>query len=575
MPSSKEGTGTWRLTGTGATDWTVAEGTLIGDAESFGGDIDNAATVIVDQASDATYDHVLSGNGTFIKQNTGTLVMTGTNTFVGNTQIEAGALQVEGALPGALTVGSGATLSGSGTVGNVTNLTGGFVAPGTATLPFGTLTITGDYVGGGTVRINTVLGNETSDTGRLLIQGNASGTSTVLVNRSSGAGARTQGDGIEIIQVDGASAPDGFHLGQPVQAGAYQYLLYQGGSADANDWYLRSDLIDPNNPPAEEEPPLPAFRAGVPGYVLGHQANLEYGFTALGNLRARVGDRGRVPGAEQHAPADAWMRVYADEIDIAGNRFAAEDLQMTNVQFGTDLYAHASGSASTHFGVMASVGESRAALFDSARAVAGLATLAGEMQTDAKGVGMYWTHFGTNGGYFDLAAQGLYYINRYSDQTLTNADQTGWGGTLSAELGAVYALGADWMIEPQLQLAYQRLELDAFDDQISRVDAVNDDGLRARAGVQLLRAPRNWLGMHNASPYIGIGAQRDLREVNAVAIGGTTLEDEVPDTTGDVSVGFTGSVSSGVELHLDMRYQKSTEGEKDGVRANFGFRMSF
>ena len=150
-------------------------------------------------------------------------------------------------------------------------------------------------------------------------------------------------------------------------------------------------------PSGREEPPLPALRAGVPGYVLGHQANLEYGFTALGNLRARVGDRGRVPGAEQHAPANAWMRVYADEIDIAGNRFAAEDLQMTNVQFGTDLYAHASGSASTHFGVMASVGESRAALFDSARAVAGLATLAGEMQTDAKGVGMYWTHFGTNG----------------------------------------------------------------------------------------------------------------------------------------------------------------------------------
>jgi hypothetical protein len=44
---------------------------------------------------------------------------------------------------------------------------------------------------------------------------------------------------------------------------------------------------------------------------------------------------------------------------------------------------------------------------------------------------------------------------------------------------------------------------------------------------------------------------------------------------GDISVGFTGSVFSGAELHLDMRYQKSTEGEKNGVRANFGFRMSF
>jgi fibronectin-binding autotransporter adhesin len=570
----KEGAGTWRLTGTGSNDWTVAEGTLIGDTRSFGGDIDNAATVIFDQASDGTYDHVLSGNGTLIKQNTGTLVMTGTNAFAGNTQIEAGTLQIEGTLPGALTVGSGGTLSGVGTVGNVTNLTGGLVAPGTAALPFGTLTITGDYAGGGTVRINTVLGNETSDTGRLLIQGNANGTSTVLINRWSGDGARTQGDGIEIVQVDGTSASDNFRLGQSVQAGAYQYLLYQGGSSDANDWYLRSELIDPNNPPDDEEP-TPAFRLGVPGYVLGHQANLEYGFTALGNLRARIGDKGRAPDAEQHAPADAWMRVYTDELDVAGNRFAAEDLQMTNVQFGTDLYTHASGKASTHFGMMASVGESRATLFDTARASAGLSTLAGEMQTDAKGVGMYWTHFGTNGGYFDLAAQALHYINRYRDQTLTDADQTGWGGTLSAELGAVYALGADWMIEPQLQLAYQRLELDAFEDQISRVAAMNDDGLRARVGMQLLRAPSDWLGMHGASPYVGVGAQRDLREASAVTVGGTTINDEIPDTTGDVNVGFTGSVFSGVELHLDVRYQKSTEGEKDGVRANFGFRMSF
>ena len=136
-------------------------------------------------------------------------------------------------------------------------------------------------------------------------------------------------------------------------------------------------------------------------------------------------------------------------------------------------------------------------------------------------------------------------------------------------------LARDWMVEPQLQLAYQRLELDAFDDKVSRVDAVNDDGLRARAGVQLLRARANWLGMSDASPYIGLGVQRDLRDASAVTVGGTALEDEIPDTTGDVSVGFTGSVLSNVELHLDMRYQKSTEGEKDGVRANFGFRMSF
>lgn len=573
---SKEGAGTWRLAGTGSNDWSVAEGTLIGDSQSFGGNLDNAATLVFDQATDGSYDHVLSGDGTFIKRNAGTLAMGGTHTFSGNTQIEAGTLQVDGLLPGTVTVNAGATLSGIGTVGGASALAGGFVAPGTAALPFGTLTIASDYAGGGAVRINTVLGNEDSDTGRLAVQGNVSGTSNVLVNRWSGNGARTQGDGIEIIQVDGTSAPDSFELGQPVEAGAYQYLLYQGGSTDENDWYLRSELIDPDNPPDGEEPPTPAFRAGVPGYVLGHQANLEYGYTALGNLRARVGDQGRVPGAEQGPSPDAWMRVYAHELDVSGTRFAAQDLQMTTVQFGTDIYAHTSGKASTHFGVMASVGESRATLFDTARAIGGLSTLAGEVETDAKGAGLYWTHFGAGGGYFDLSGQLLHYSNRYRDQSLADADQRGWGGTVAAEIGAVYALGkTNWLIEPQMQLGYQRLELDGFKDDVSNVESVEDDGLRARAAVQLLRAPTNWLGMSDASTYIGLGAQRDFRDASAVTIGGTTLNDEIPDTTGDVSVGFTGSVSSGVELHLDVRYQKSTEGEKDGVRANFGFRMSF
>lgn len=81
--------------------------------------------------------------------------------------------------------------------------------------------------------------------------------------------------------------------------------------------------------------------------------------------------------------------------------------------------------------------------------------------------------------------------------------------------------------------------------------------------------------MHDASPYVGLGVERDFRDADAVTIGGTNVNAAVPDTTGDISVGFTGSVPSGLEPHLDMRYQKATEGEKDGVRANFGFRMSF
>jgi len=571
----KEGAGTWRLTGSGAQHWNVAEGTLIGDSTSLAGDIDNAATVIFDQATDGSYDGVLSGSGTLIKQNSGTLAMTATHAFAGDTQIQSGTLQVDGVLPGMISVASGGTLSGVGTVTNVTALAGGVVAPGNPTSPFGTLTIAGNYDGAGTVRINTELGDETSATSRLVIRGNVTGASTVLVNRTGGDGAATTGDGIGIIRVDGVSAADSFRLAQPVQAGAYEYLLYQGGAADANDWYLRSELIG-GAPVDPEEPPPQAFRPGVAGYVLGHQANLEYGFSALGNLRARVGDQGRVGRGEsnKHA-ADAWMRVYAHELDISGTRFSAEDLRMNTVQFGTDVYSRQDGNASVHVGVMASAGESTTTFLDTARAAGGLSTRAGEVEADVVGGGLYWTRHGGNGGYFDVAAQLLHYRNRYQDQYLAASHQSGWGGTLSAEIGKAFALGGNWLLEPQLQLAYQRIELDGFTDQVSAVSAVNEDALRGRVGLQLLRAPSRWLGMDDASPYVAVGAQRDFRDADSITVGNTILAEELPDTTGDVSVGFNGSVRPGIELHLDLRYQKSSEGERDGVRGNFGFRMSF
>jgi outer membrane autotransporter protein len=81
--------------------------------------------------------------------------------------------------------------------------------------------------------------------------------------------------------------------------------------------------------------------------------------------------------------------------------------------------------------------------------------------------------------------------------------------------------------------------------------------------------------MTDASPYVGFGVQKDFRDATAAVVGGTAVTDEIPDTTGDVSIGFTGTVLSDVELHLDVRYQNSTEGERDGVRANFGFRVGF
>jgi fibronectin-binding autotransporter adhesin len=72
----------------------------------------------------------------------GTLVVSGSNTYLGNTVVSVGALLVNGnqsSASGAVSVASGATLGGSGTIGGaVSILAGGIVTPGNSP---GTLTV--------------------------------------------------------------------------------------------------------------------------------------------------------------------------------------------------------------------------------------------------------------------------------------------------------------------------------------------------------------------------------------------------------------------------------------------------
>lgn len=140
---------------------------------------------------------------------------------------------------GVLTVRSGGQVDG--------NLSG----PGTLKLAGGTLSLTQDNArfegvtdisDKAVARINTAAGLEgdASRTDRLVIAGDTGGSSDLVVKNTGGAGQQTQ-DGIKVIEVGGNSAGT-FSLKGRVVAGAYEYLLHQGGIYGT--WYQDADTLD-------------------------------------------------------------------------------------------------------------------------------------------------------------------------------------------------------------------------------------------------------------------------------------------------------------------------------------------
>jgi len=132
-----------------------------------------------------TISQAISG-GSLTKAGAGTLTLSGTSSYTGGTTVQAGTLSVNGSIASsAVTVDSGATLGGTGTVGSTTVSSGGTLAPGNS---IGTLHVNGNLAlaAGSTysVEVSPTAADET------IVSGTASLAGGLLLSPSSGTYTR-------------------------------------------------------------------------------------------------------------------------------------------------------------------------------------------------------------------------------------------------------------------------------------------------------------------------------------------------------------------------------------------------
>lgn len=152
-PLIKYGTGTLTIAG----DATYTGGTTIdagilqigngGTSGSIPGDVLDNGTLAFNRSDAFTFAGVISGSGGVAQSGIGTTILTASNTYTGPTAVNAGTLEVDGAIThsSGVAVNAGGTLAGVGTVdpAAVTVYPGGTFAPGSPGIPGTSMTIAG------------------------------------------------------------------------------------------------------------------------------------------------------------------------------------------------------------------------------------------------------------------------------------------------------------------------------------------------------------------------------------------------------------------------------------------------
>ena len=579
------GSGTTTLTGDSnyAGGTTISAGTLQlgnnGGSGSITGDVNitgATATLAFNRSNTYNFGGAISGVGGVAQNGGGTTVLTATNTYSGATNINAGTLQVDGAITASpIAVNANGTLGGIGTLsGSVTNM--GNVMPGDGG-PSGALTLTGAYTGsGGRLTINSVLGGNTSPTSQLVLSGagaSATGNTDVVVNNVNGTGGMTSGTGIPIIVATGGATTQSsaFTLGNPVFAGLYQYQLFRGpdsgGTPDAqNSWFLRSHLQNGPNPPIPIYRPEGAMFASMPSLARELTRN------AIGTFHDYNGDQGLMRG--NGAPGRAWGRVFGEAIEQGHGGLLSPSFKgrAYGFQSGVDLFeSETPAGFKDRFGVFMGYAEARGEVRGFALGIQN--NYIGDSSLSGLSGGAYWTRVGPRDEYLEARVVGTRYTgNGRSFANNTNIDVKGTSFAASLEGGVPIRFGS-FTIEPQAQLIYQYLHMTGS-DPLSSIGYDTPDALYARVGVRL--SSDGLFGMPNVRPYLKANLWQDAVGTDKAIFSTTEVVGTSFRTTAlEVGGGVVAQLTQYVGLWGMVDYTTDVSGNQDRqiVRGNAGVRI--
>ena len=595
-------------------------------------DIENYGSLVLNNVAAWTVENHITGTGDLVKNGRGNVTLTQSAAqYTGNTDVQLGILtlgDVDNAVSlasSAVNVSRGAVFGGYGSTAGDVNNQGSFV-PGeygvvdATPLQFtvggnltnagsvligqsggkagNTLQVRGDYVGNnGTIYFNTVLGNDSSATDRMVIGGSTSGNTTVSVTNAGGSGAATL-HGIELITVGGKSEGEFTQSGRIV-AGAYDYRLTRGQGSNSGNWYLVSRDTTPVDPvipdpdpgtgpdtgsgtdPDTGTPPKPDWirpEASLYGVNMAAANTL---FTH--RLHDRLGETHYVDALTgEKKVTSMWLRNVgghtrskdsSGQMNTQSNRYV--------MQLGGDIAQWSSdGENRYHLGVMAGYANQKS------NARNHLNGNKADSSINGYSLGLYGTWLQDNeaktGAWVDTWLLYNWFDNTVSGKAAGSESYKSKGFTASVEGGYTWKLGerderTAYYIQPKAQAIWMGVKADDLTESNgTRVTGEGDGNIQTRLGARAFIKGHSTLDdgkERTFEPFIEANWIHNTETFGAT-LNGVRVNQAGTRNIGELKVGVDGQLSRNVNLWGNVAQQVGDKGYSDSS-AMLGLKVSF
>lgn len=442
-----------------------------------------------------------------------------------------------------------------------------FVNNGTITMLNGVvgdnLTVVGPYTStGGNLAVDTELGGAGSPTDLLSIQGTVAGVTTIYVNNVGGTGAATGPDGIVIAASDsGAFAADSFRLAvnalsgkEEVVAGAYSYRL----SVTDDDARLQSGLLDQ-----------------VPAYATAPSVGQRLVAGGLDTLYKRLGEirSGHSDGAT-NGDGLVWVRGHYSDMDVDAKQGFDFSQRTSGVLFGLGGTIATEGKTRLAVGAFGGYSTADAGV----DAVIFGANSGSSVDAESWSFGGYATYYehgraGT-GLYVDAVVKADFIdFDMTASNRASRGSSDGDAFTGSAEVGYGIPLGGGIVVQPQAQVAYTDLTVNAFNDANYglAVSYGASESLVGRLGLQI---QANWAqpGGGYVSPYAIVNVYEDFEGGSVTDVNGAKIASDIGGTWYSLGGGVNAQLANNVSLYGSGEYHF---GDLEGWQGTGGVKLNW